>query len=329
MNVPSITPWRPNRSAFTLVELLVVIAIIGILIALLLPAVQAAREAARRTQCINNLKQMGLAFQMHHDSHKFFPTGGWGWSWVGDPNEGFDTRQPGGWVFNVLPFMEQEAVWEIGIGSTNVAADNGLRTQKHIPVFTCPSRRQPLLLPQLGGITIFNSTITAPTGGLVAKTDYSANCGDQNRNENGGGPAWSTGPYPAPPATPTLENVISFQCSKVTIAEVLDGTSQTVCVGEKYLNVLNWRNGSDAADNENMYTGYNNDVFRSSNVIYWPPRRDSAAINLFIYGSAHHGSYNVVFCDGSSKPISYNISDTVYAKLGNRKDGRVLATGSY
>ena len=81
---------RRGAAGFTLVELLVVIAIIGILIALLLPAVQAAREAARRTQCLNHLKQMGLAAQTHHDAHKQFPTGGWGWEWTGDPDRGFD-----------------------------------------------------------------------------------------------------------------------------------------------------------------------------------------------------------------------------------------------
>src|SRR5690242_9173257 len=100
--------WR-LVAAFTLVELLVVIAIIGVLVALLLPAVQAARESARRTQCINQLKELTLGGMNHEGAMKHFPTGGWGIKWVGDADRGYGQQQPGGWIYNILPFIEQRA----------------------------------------------------------------------------------------------------------------------------------------------------------------------------------------------------------------------------
>src|SRR6478752_6413197 len=129
------------RRAFTLVELLVVIAIIGILIALLLPAIQAARETARITQCKNNLKQIGLAWQNHHNTYKHFPTGGWGYFWTGDPDRGYDKLQPGGWAYNILPFMEESVVHDIGKGLTYPAKAAALLQQIQTPVkgFACPS----------------------------------------------------------------------------------------------------------------------------------------------------------------------------------------------
>src|SRR5262245_15209869 len=105
-----------GRPAFTLIELLVVIAFIPILIGLLLPAVQAVREAAARIECANNLKQISLGILNHEASWKRYPTGGWGWGWVGDPDRGNDFRQPGGWVFNLLPYVEQDNLHRVGAG---------------------------------------------------------------------------------------------------------------------------------------------------------------------------------------------------------------------
>ena len=105
-----------KSTGFTLVELLVVITIIGILIALLLPAVQAAREAARRMQCNNNLKQSALAMLNHESTYGSFPSAGWGANWVGDANYGTGRRQPGGWIYAILPFIEQQAVYDLGAG---------------------------------------------------------------------------------------------------------------------------------------------------------------------------------------------------------------------
>src|SRR3954471_3015135 len=138
---------RRIREGFTLVELLVVIAIIGILVALLLPAIQAAREAARRNQCVNNLKQLSLGVINHESAMKQLPSSGMGYSWVGDPNYGFGRKQPGGWIYNTLSFIEEQAIHDMGVGvgtNWNDAARKKIfaeRAQITIKLLICPSRR--------------------------------------------------------------------------------------------------------------------------------------------------------------------------------------------
>ncbi|MEO0531643.1 MAG: DUF1559 domain-containing protein [Planctomycetota bacterium] len=163
---------RSNQSAFTLVELLVVIAIIGILVALLLPAVQAAREAARRTQCKTNLKNIGLALVNHHDTHGFFPSGGWGFLWMPDPDAGYGESQPGSWFYSLLAFIEEGNLRDIGAGLAQADKPDAMRQLLVAPisVLNCPSRRPARAYP-FGGGSGSNYRILGETPTTVVQFD--------------------------------------------------------------------------------------------------------------------------------------------------------------
>ncbi len=137
--------WSTRKtSAFTLVELLVVITIIGVLMGLLLPAVQMVRETGRRTQCLNNLKQFGVAAQSHLTTQGYFPSSGWGATYTGDPDAGFGTNQPGGWLYNVLPYLQMSDIHDLSKGETGTASkmtDMAVLRSTVVPMALCPSRR--------------------------------------------------------------------------------------------------------------------------------------------------------------------------------------------
>ena len=132
-----------ERRGFTLVELLVTMAILLLLLALLLPAIQSVREAGRRAHCQNSLKQIATALFIYHDSHGTFPQGGWGHEWVGVPERGSGQRQPGGWIYRLLPHIEESALHDLGLGADgNDASDlYSKRLGTPISLFVCPSRR--------------------------------------------------------------------------------------------------------------------------------------------------------------------------------------------
>jgi len=334
-------PRLRRRSAFTLVELLVVIAIIGVLVALLLPAVQAAREAARRQQCANNMKQLALAAQNHHDVHKIFPTGGWGWFWVGDADRGYDRDQPGGWIYNLLPYMEQKPLHaRAGDGNrdslSTAQKDGALQVIiRPVDMIRCPSRRIQLVYPKPVDGNFYAHNASSGTGVIVAgRSDYAISCGDRDSNETDKFPGATGATYATADnytqwPTDTAGNNrtganaefytgVSFQRSEIGIKHLTDGTSTTYLVGEKYLNPENYETGVDGGDNETWCTGFNNDNFRTA---FDLPAPDQAGIpHTKRFGSAHPVGWFVGWCDGHVTMESYDVDKFVHRGNANRAD---------
>ena len=319
---------RRPRSAFTLVELLVVITIIGILISLLLPAVQAAREAARRLQCCNNLKQLSLAALNHEEIHNILPTGGWSATWLGDPLRGFDRNQPGGWIYNILPFAEQESLWRLPDDgdAMNITPHQRAKTdvmlQTPLSMLICPSRRQSVLYPYTQTSSWMPHNANQPE--TAARTDYAINGGDGFVGE----PPWSqTDPssYFAALTYTWASNAdytgVTYFRSEVTMAEISDGTSSTYLIGEKYLDSDCYTTGQSGGDNQYLYQGCDRDTTRWARPDILPYQDAPGSDLVFNFGSAHATGLHMAFCDGSTHMISYSIDPEVHSCLGNRQDG--------
>jgi prepilin-type N-terminal cleavage/methylation domain-containing protein/prepilin-type processing-associated H-X9-DG protein len=324
------TPYRklaPQRSkcfgelsspGFTLIELLVAISIIGLLLALTLPAVQSTRQAARSTQCRNNLRQIGLAVHSHESTYGAFPSNGWGFLWIGDPDRGVGPRQPGGWIYQLLPQLEATPLANIGAGLNGLAKEDELEElmKSPLPVFECPSRPgEGLLLAR--PLSFSNATWTP----WVAKTDYAINEGDFITDTDGGPPTYTAGDDPSY----TWKDVsaatgVCFLRSRIRTQDILDGMSQTYLVGEKYVPTGAYLSADDLGHDQSMYSGVDLDINRWT--LETPlPDGDVSAVRAF--GSAHPGGCHFVYCDGSVHLVSYSVDAEVHRAAGNRRDGRV------
>ncbi|MBY0514129.1 MAG: DUF1559 domain-containing protein [Gemmataceae bacterium] len=312
---------RHRRSAFTLIELLVVIAIIAILIGLLLPAVQKVREAAARTQCLNNLKQMGIGLHACHDTNGYFPSGGWGWNWMGDPARGSGKSQPGGWIFSILPYVEQGALYQQGGGGTTAA--NAAKAGIPIKLFNCPSRRNAISYPNPYNYGYVNAIGIPPQ---FAKGDYAATaCGLLDRNERDGGPgsyaqgddeAYWTGRNDAS----YFDGPFYPRC-QTTLVSLQRGTSNTCMIGEKYLNPDNYTTGIDPSDNESFVVGMDNDIYRTT---YRQPMQDRRGLqDTLAFGSVHPSGFLVCLADGSARSVPYSVDINVWRVYGSRTSNAV------
>ncbi len=338
------TILRLAAAGFTLVELLVVITIIGILIALLLPAVQSAREAARRTQCSNNLKQLGLAALTFESSAGYLPPNGWGCWWIGDPAYGHDWKQPGGWIYNELPFLEQQALHDLPAGKTGSARDQAFATMNSTPLASvnCPTRRPLMLFPVSSPAYLsarnMNAAALPPQ---VNRTDYASNGGDVYNDAGATGifGGWGPNDYPSGVSaagrqgwTTLAKNAsgVIFAASEIPLALVTDGASNTYLIGEKYLTTDNYYNGLDAADNEDAVMGDNGDIVRWGGPSVTPPQPDTpGSLPWFGFGSAHSTGFGVAMCDGSVRTISFSIDLTTHGHLANRCDGQAIDPTKY
>jgi prepilin-type N-terminal cleavage/methylation domain-containing protein len=345
-----------RRWAFTLIELLVVIAIIAVLIGLLLPAVQKVREAAARSRCMNNLKQIGLAFHTHESANGAFPKGGRDGRPNGQPNQDccnwddqnaaklnaagqMDNRDGFNWRYNILPYIEQDAVYRNPSRSVVYNAT--------IPIYYCPSRRSP---------QSYNGS---------ARCDYNGNAGTQfvNGTPTDNSPGSGTNGDPPGARETNLHDglVLRSNVPPVKLADIGDGTSNTLLVAEKWLHpqrvATPEASGVDGGDNEVWCNaGWDECIVRvgggtysyrytpgggcgpgtTTRTIPRTPQPDSdapcvtnasGAITTIWnqqFGGPHSGGITAVMGDGSVRFVQFNVDPRVWEATCTRNGGEAV-----
>jgi prepilin-type N-terminal cleavage/methylation domain-containing protein/prepilin-type processing-associated H-X9-DG protein len=268
-----------QRAGFTLLELLVSIAVLGILIALLLPAVQASREAARRTACRSRLRQLGQGLHLYHDVNRCFPPG----SFVMGPS--FPMQSGWGWGAMVLPYVELPALYrQINLGSKTGEGPNLSLIALPIPLFRCPSETAP------------ENVICTPAGAPAYRLASGNYCGS--------------------------EGVLSAM-SRTRIAEITDGTSATLMLGERVVQP----GGDSLLPFTSAWCGQVafTDEYDLRSVPYLSPSPDhpinSSLTNPSCFGSRHPNGANFALADGSVVYLAESIDSAVFTALGTASGG--------
>lgn len=314
---------RSHRRGFTLVELLVVITIIGMLVALLLPAVQSAREAARQAHCANNLKQIGLGVLLHLQRQESIPY------------TRLDVRET--WAVTIWPYIEQQGLFDQwDLKKQYYDQDDEVRLAV-VPLYFCPTKRRPASAvggSQAGDVHQNGSMPHLP-GGMG---DYLACAGSPRKTDHNTGTTYSTrndycpGMGPSDNRTTELNSAngafwykgaprgfgVNGPCGPLNDAHIRDGMSNTIFVGEKH--VPNYRFG--ISNDGSIYNGDHAGSFRKVGTGAALARRPEDTGNRF--GSYHPGTCPFVFGDGSVRWISSSIDTTTLDRLADRDSGRVI-----
>jgi prepilin-type N-terminal cleavage/methylation domain-containing protein len=325
-----------SRRGFTLVELLVVIAIIGILIALLLPAVQSAREAAYCTQCANNLKQIGLAAvayeQIHHQYANFagMPRS--------TPSVPYTAMTTPTWFVALLPYMEETALYQtwarvVGYGASatpllSTTTVTNLFTAP-IPWLNCPTRRNPTAFTIKSGDAIYVPLYGPIIFTKATRSDYALNGGsDTTPTEDG---------YNSLASLPGIWEATDSTVTKaktVRVKDITDGLSQTYYAAEKMIPVDSYENGQFWGDIGSIYSCPLGDCVRFAEE---PPAHDphtatdqnQSCIACHNFGSAHPNTWNAVFCDGSVHRMTFTLSFATHRALASRAAAEAVNSKDY
>jgi hypothetical protein len=265
---------------------------------------------------------MALAVGNHESAHKRLPSNGWGFQWFGDPDRGTGIDQPGGWIYNILPYVERRDLAVLGASQPDAVKRKlaARANQTILGLFYCPTRRALGLYP-------FDTAWPPKNADLVpqtAKTDYAINAGDVFIPA--GGPLnYQQAADPKFVWTDfSTATGVSYFRSMVTMPHIRDGTSHTYLLGEKN---VSWA-GMDPGDDQGLLVGYDLDNSR------WTlpksrPLPDGTAPSSQNFGSAHVGVCQFIMCDGSAREISYTIDPLVHRRLGNRLDGEAVDDAAF
>lgn len=328
-------------AGFTVIELLVVIAVIGVLVALLLPAVQQAREAARRSQCQNHLKQISLATVQFEETNKAFPPA----RIQPRPIEPDPLLQCGGeeptWLIRILPWLDAEPLhsqWDL---YNPFRLHDEEQRNANLSVFVCPTRRSSDAIgKRVFSIAGTTTTVTLPCGCPITVTnggtteeltgavgDYAGNHGDLSPGAWGSpNDLWfggnGTGVIISSRAECMSDQPVNW-VDRIRIADITDGTSNTFLAGELHV-LAGWL--GQFPENPPMYDG---DYFGSASRIGGPAMRLSlgstdTAASALAFGSWHEGICNFAFCDGSVRGVNSRISTRTLGYLCNRHDSEVI-----